>query len=142
MLAYTICLAVVSSLFWAPKGLIELLKVYSEFPSTWLANRIMSFWQANHGVFVLVKSWYLAGGQDQGFLCSPQTNLHVNRSLVSSVVQFSFVKMIDCWSFEVIMFLLSQTLWNVICLQMCEINESPLFLKLNPLAKTNDVSYY
>ena len=25
--------------------------------------------------------------------------------------------------------------------QMCEINESPLFLKLNPLAKTNDVGY-
>lgn len=24
---------------------------------------------------------------------------------------------------------------------MCEINESPLFLKLNPLAKTNDVGY-
>lgn len=23
--------------------------------------------------------------------------------------------------------------------QICEINESPLFLKLNPLAKTNDV---
>lgn len=24
---------------------------------------------------------------------------------------------------------------------MCEINESPLFLKLNPLAKTNDVGF-
>lgn len=24
---------------------------------------------------------------------------------------------------------------------MCEINESPLFLKLNPLAKTNDVGH-
>ena len=28
-----------------------------------------------------------------------------------------------------------------LCPQMCEINESPLFLKLNPLAKTNDVGF-
>lgn len=76
--------------------------------------------------------------KNRDFCACPQTNL--TKSLVSSVLQSSFVKMIDCWSFEVVMFLLSQTLWNVIFLQMCEINESPLFLKLNPLAKTNDVS--
>lgn len=76
--------------------------------------------------------------KNRDFCACPQTSL--TKSLVSSVLQSSFVKMIDCWSFEVVMFLLSQTLWNVIFLQMCEINESPLFLKLNPLAKTNDVS--
>jgi len=52
------------------------------------------------------------GAKNKDFCARPQTNL--TRSLVLSVVQSSFVKMIYCWPYEVIMFLLSQTLWNVI----------------------------
>ena len=70
-------------------------KHFSNFPSTWLANWRYSFWTGQS--WHVLKSWYTAGGPEQGFLrCFADRH---NRSLVLSVAQASSGKAFEFVTF-------------------------------------------
>ena len=86
-----VCKASPKSLFWAPKGLNELLEVRFEFPFILISKSTMSLLTGQS--WRMIKSWYTVGGPEQGFLCCFTDRL--NYSLVSSVAQALFAQTLD-----------------------------------------------
>ena len=74
---------VIEPMVWAPNGLNKLPKMHFKFCFIFIGKLKMTFLTGQS--WRLLKSWYSAGGPEQGFRCCFTEGL--NKSLVMSVTQ-------------------------------------------------------